>query len=197
MPIVQDIVDCCGNRQIFNYDSKILAEGVALILKPKGWLFLWFEQESRDKTQGLHTENSRTFQDLRSQYCHSRLRQLRIRVLIFKKNAGVSVGYFAGPQKRRKGGIFEGTSSKSLTRDPWALTLWLRTNLAIGKKIQELHILFLCTEGGSILSLFSLYGHRFPIYRQIFKITIFGNETWPLAKVPEVAHILSFYPYGV
>ncbi len=31
----------------------------------------------------------------------------------------------------------------------------------------------------------------------IFKIVIFGHETWPLAKVPEVTHILSFYPQGV
>ena len=30
----------------------------------------------------------------------------------------------------------------------------------------------------------------------MFQIAIFGNETWPLAKVPEVVHILSFYPKG-
>ena len=24
----------------------------------------------------------------------------------------------------------------------------------------------------------------------------FGHETWPLAKVPEVAHLLSFHPMG-
>ena len=35
-----------------------------------------------------------------------------------------------------------------------------------------------------------------PGYRPIFKIAIFGNETWPLGKVPEVAHTLSFYPWG-
>ncbi len=31
-----------------------------------------------------------------------------------------------------------------------------------------------------------------------FKISIFGHDTWPLAKVPEVAHtcLLSFYPKG-
>ena len=29
-----------------------------------------------------------------------------------------------------------------------------------------------------------------------FKIAIFEHETWPLAKVPEVAHILPFYPRG-
>ena len=28
----------------------------------------------------------------------------------------------------------------------------------------------------------------------IFKIAIFGHDTWPSAKVPEVAHIASFYP---
>ena len=30
----------------------------------------------------------------------------------------------------------------------------------------------------------------------IFKIAIFGHEIYPLAKVPEFAHILSFYPKG-
>ncbi len=47
---------------------------------------------------------------------------------------------------------------------------------------------------GSKLSLFLLYGPSFPKYGPIFKIAIFGHETWPLAKVPEVAHILPFYP---
>ncbi len=46
----------------------------------------------------------------------------------------------------------------------------------------------------SKLSLFSLYWQRFPRYGPIFKIAIFGHETWPLAKVPEVAHILHKLP---
>ncbi len=52
---------------------------------------------------------------------------------------------------------------------------------------------------GSKLSLFSLYRHRFPRYWQFFKIAIFEHEAFPLAKVPEVAHILSFSfcPQGV
>ncbi len=29
-----------------------------------------------------------------------------------------------------------------------------------------------------------------------FKIAIFGHETWRFAKIPKVAHILSFYPWG-
>ncbi len=41
-----------------------------------------------------------------------------------------------------------------------------------------------------------LYEQRFPRYGQIFKIAIFGHETWPLAKVPEVAHIPSYYAMG-
>ncbi len=49
---------------------------------------------------------------------------------------------------------------------------------------------------GSKLSLFFLYGQRFPRYRPIFKIPIFGHETRPLARVPEVAHIASLYPRG-
>ena len=50
---------------------------------------------------------------------------------------------------------------------------------------------------GSKMSLFSLYGQRFPRYWQFFKIAIFGQEAFPLAKIPEVAHILSFYAQGV
>ena len=52
------------------------------------------------------------------------------------------------------------------------------------------------TLGGSKLSSFLLYGQRFPRYGPIFKIAIFGHETWQVAKVPEVAHMLSFYPRG-
>ncbi len=44
---------------------------------------------------------------------------------------------------------------------------------------------------GSKLSLFSLYGQRFPKYGPILKIAIFGHETWSLTKDPEVAHIFS------
>ena len=47
---------------------------------------------------------------------------------------------------------------------------------------------------GAKLSLFSLHGQRFPRYGPIFKIAIFGHETWPLAKVPHVAHIPSLFP---
>ncbi len=50
--------------------------------------------------------------------------------------------------------------------------------------------------GGSKLGLFSLYGQRFPRYRPILKITIFGHETWNLKKRPEVAYGPSFYPRG-
>ena len=49
---------------------------------------------------------------------------------------------------------------------------------------------------GSKSSWFSLYRQRFLRYGPIFKIGIFGYESWPLAKVPKVAYILSFYPRG-
>ncbi len=49
---------------------------------------------------------------------------------------------------------------------------------------------------GSKLSCFSLYRQPFLRYGPIFKIAMFGNETWQVAKVPEVAHIPSFYPKG-
>ena len=50
---------------------------------------------------------------------------------------------------------------------------------------------------GSKLSLFSLYGQLFSRYGLSFKIAIFGHDTWPFSKVPEVAHTLFFYPQGV
>ena len=88
------------------------------------------------------------------------------------------------------------TSGKFKTRGPWALMLCLRTNLAIGKRSSS------CTytvfyPRVSTLSLFSLYGQQFPKYRQIIKITHIWVWNLALPKVPEVAHILSFYAYGV
>ncbi len=41
-----------------------------------------------------------------------------------------------------------------------------------------------------------MYGQRFVRYGLIFKIAIFGHETWQVAKVPEVAHTL-LLPQGV
>ena len=41
---------------------------------------------------------------------------------------------------------------------------------------------------GSKLSLFLLYRQPFSRYGPIFKIGIFGHETWNLKKVPEVAY---------
>ena len=64
------------------------------------------------------------------------------------------------------------------------------------QKFQKLHIYSLSTHKGSKLSLFSPHRQLFPRYWPIFNIAIFGHETWPLAKVSEVAQILSFYPRG-
>ncbi len=36
-------------------------------------------------------------------------------------------------------------------------------------------------------------GRDFARFMLTFKISIFGHEIWPLTKVPEVAHILSFF----
>ncbi len=52
------------------------------------------------------------------------------------------------------------------------------------------HILSFYPRGWK-LSLYFLYGQRFPRYRPIFKIAIFGHETWQVAKVTEIAHIHS------
>ncbi len=46
------------------------------------------------------------------------------------------------------------------------------------------------------MGLFSLYGQRFPRHGPISKIAIFGHKYWPLAKVPDVALLLSFSPRG-
>ncbi len=70
--------------------------------------------------------------------------------------------------------------------------LCLRTNLAICQSSTYTPFYPI----GAKFSLFSLYMQHFLKYRPIFKIPIFGHETWPLAKVPEVAHILCYYRRG-
>ncbi len=64
-------------------------------------------------------------------------------------------------------------------------------------KCQTLHIYPLSTPGGKVKIdlIFPLQAAVSEI-RLIFKIAIFGHETWSLAKVPEVACIVSFYPKG-
>ncbi len=68
---------------------------------------------------------------------------------------------------------------------------YLGMKLGQWPKYQKLHIYPLSTPRGLKFSLFSPHRQRFPRYRPI---AIFGHETWQVAKVPEVAHILSFYP---
>ncbi len=84
--------------------------------------------------------------------------------------------------------IFSGGRRK---RKPMGLDILLENQLG---HLPKFHIYSL--SRGSKLRLFLLYGQWFPRYGPIFKITIFGDETWLLAKVPEVAHIDSFYPKG-
>ena len=60
-------------------------------------------------------------------------------------------------------------------------------NLAFGQSPEVAHIYALrFYPRGSNLSLFFLCGKWFPRYEPIFKIAIFGHETWSSAKVPEV-----------
>ncbi len=63
-------------------------------------------------------------------------------------------------------------------------------------KCQKLPLYSLSTPKGSKLSFFSLYGQSFLRYRIIFKLAILGHKTWQVAKIPEVAHMLPFYPRG-
>ncbi len=79
--------------------------------------------------------------------------------------------------------------------DNKASRLCLKTNLAICQSSRSCtYTVFL--QKGSKLILFSLYEQQFRRYLPIFKIATFGHDTWSLAKVPEVAHILSFHPRG-
>ncbi len=61
-------------------------------------------------------------------------------------------------------------------------------NLAIGPKFQKLHIYSLSTPGGWNWAHFCSTGSGFGDMRQFLKL--------PLAKVPKVAHIPFFYPWG-
>ena len=73
--------------------------------------------------------------------------------------------------------------------------IWAR-NLEIGQSSKSCTYT-LSTPGGQNLAYFHSTGGGFrDTFRDSFKIAIFGYETWQLAKVPEVAHILSFYHKG-
>ncbi len=63
-------------------------------------------------------------------------------------------------------------------------------------RFSYLHIYSLSTPRGWNWAHFLLYGQEFARYGPSFKIAIFGHETWQVAKVPEVAHVGSFYPRG-
>ena len=86
---------------------------------------------------------------------------------------------------------------KSLNTGRFSKLPYLGMKLCHWPKCQKLHIYPLSTPGRSKLSLFYLYGQRFPRYGPIFKITILRYESWQGAKVPEVAQIASFYPNGL
>ena len=73
----------------------------------------------------------------------------------------------------------------------WDIWAW---NLAIRKSSRSCTCT-LSTQGVEF-ELISLYGQWFQRYWPIIKIALFGHESWPLAKVPEVTHTLSFYPQG-
>ena len=76
---------------------------------------------------------------------------------------------------------------------PWR-SAWEPT-CPLAKVPEVAHILHFYFSGQN-LTFFTLYEQQFPRYMPIFKIAIFGHETWSLAKVPEVAHILSLCSRG-
>ena len=62
-------------------------------------------------------------------------------------------------------------------------------------KFQKLHIFSFYTSGIENELNFALQAGVSEIQAD-FNIAIFGHETWPLAKVTELAHTPSFYPGG-
>ncbi len=65
------------------------------------------------------------------------------------------------------------------------------------QKLQKLHI-YSFYPHRSKLSLFSLYGQRLQRYCLFFfKIAIFGDETWLLAKLIKISYTLSLCPNGL
>ncbi len=72
-----------------------------------------------------------------------------------------------------------------------ALTLCLRTNLAIGKSSGSCTYTLFLPQGVAVELILALWAPVSEI-RANFKIAIFGHETWQVAKVSEVAHISSF-----
>ncbi len=72
---------------------------------------------------------------------------------------------------------------------------YLDRKLGHWPKFQKLQIYSHSTQWVKIELIFA-QGQRFPRYGSFFKIAIFGHSSWPLAKVPQVARILFFYPKG-
>ena len=73
---------------------------------------------------------------------------------------------------------------------PFSKLPYLGMKLGHWQKFQKLHIYSLFYPRELIFSLFSLYGQWLPRYRPIFKIAMFGHETWPLTKDPTAALFL-------
>ena len=92
--------------------------------------------------------------------------------------------------------IFHSTGSSFRDTCRFSKLPYLGMQLSHLAKVPEVAHIPSFRHRGSKLSLFSLYGQWFLRYGLIFKIAIFGHETWPLAKVPDAAHTLSFYPNG-
>ncbi len=94
----------------------------------------------------------------------------------------------------RNSAYFRSTGSGFRDTGPFSKLPYLGVKFGHWPKFQKLHIYSLSTSGYRNWPLFLLYGQQFSRYGPIFKIAIFGHGTWQVSKVPEVAHILSFYP---
>ena len=94
------------------------------------------------------------------------------------------------PQVGRNRAYFQSTGSSFRDIGQFSKLPYLGMKLSNWQKIQKLHIYPFTTPKGLKLSLFLLCRLRFPRYRPIFKIPIFGHETCHMSNVSEVAHIL-------
>ena len=89
----------------------------------------------------------------------------------------------------------EGLAYKTYKKRPMGLDALLKKQLGHGPKFQKLHTHCISTQGAEIELIFTLRAAVSDI-QAYFQNCHIGHETWQVAKVPEVTHILSFYPRG-
>ena len=111
--------------------------------------------------------------------------------LEFEKSSRSCIWTLFLPHGGRNGAYFRSTGSGSEIRaDFQNYPIWV---LEFEKSAKSCIWTLFLPQGVEIELIFAL---RAVVSRAIFKITIFGHETWNLKKVPEVAYGPFFYPRG-